>query len=57
LTDLLDVVSAVDDAFGIKVPVEQWLHAVHMNASPARQKFVMRELCRSIDALMAAPAV
>jgi acyl carrier protein len=54
--DLLDVVSAVDDAFGIKLPVEQWLHAVHMNAAPAGQHFVMRELCASINALIAAPA-
>ncbi len=54
--DLLDVLSAVDDAFGIRVPVEQWLHAVQMNATPAGQHFVMRELCASIDALVAAPA-
>jgi acyl carrier protein len=54
--DLLDVVSAVDDAFGIRVPVEQWLHALHMNAGLAGQQFVMRELCASIDGLVAAPA-
>lgn len=54
--DLLDVVSAVDDVFGIRVPVEQWLHAVHMNAGPAGQQFVMRELCASIDGLIATPA-
>jgi acyl carrier protein len=54
--DLLDVVSAIDEAFGIKVPVEQWLHAVHMDAAPARRHFVMRGLCASIDALIAAPA-
>ena len=54
--DLLDVVSAVDDAFGVRVPVEQWLHAMHMDAGPAGQQFVMRELCASIDALIATPA-
>jgi acyl carrier protein len=54
--DLLDVVSAVDEAFGIRVPVEQWLHAVHMNDAPAGQHFVMRELCTNIDALLAAAA-
>ena len=53
--DLLDVVSAIDDSFGVRVPVEQWLHAVHMNTAPARQHFVMRELCASIDALIVAP--
>ena len=54
--DFLDVVSAVDDAFGIRVPVEQWLHAMHLDAAHAGQQFVMRELCASIDALIAAPA-
>src|SRR5277367_5352026 len=54
--DLLDVVSTVDDVFGIRVPVEQWLHAVHMKESAAGQYFVMRELCASIDALIATPA-
>jgi acyl carrier protein len=54
--DLLDVVAAVDDAFGVRVPVERWLHALHMHAGQAGQQFVMRELCASIDALIAAPA-
>jgi acyl carrier protein len=54
--DLLDIVFAVDDAFGIRVPVEQWLHEVHMNTTPSGQHFVMRELCASIDALIAAAA-
>jgi acyl carrier protein len=54
--DLLDVVSAVDEAFGVRVPVERWLHAVHMDAGPAGQQFVMRALCASIDALIATPA-
>jgi acyl carrier protein len=54
--DLLDVVAAVDDAFGVRVPVERWLHALHMHAGQAGQHFVMRELCASFDALTAAPA-
>jgi len=54
--DLLDVVSAIDDAVGVRVPVEQWLHAMHINAAPAGQHFVMRELCTNIDALLAAQA-
>ena len=54
--DLLDVVSAVDEAFGVRVPVERWLHAVHMDAGPAGQQFVMRELCASIDGLIATSA-
>src|SRR5262249_15359812 len=33
--DLLGVVSAIDDTFGVRVPVEQWLHAKHMNATQA----------------------
>ena len=54
--DLLDVVAAVDDVFGIRVPVEQWLHAVHLDTALAGQHFVMWQLCVSIDALIAAPA-
>ena len=54
--DMLDVISAVDDAFGVRVPIEQWLHAIHLNATLAEQHFVMRRLCASIDALIAEPA-
>ena len=28
--DLLDITFAIDDAFGIAMPIDQWLHAVHM---------------------------
>ena len=53
--DMLDVVSAVDDAFGVRVPVEQWLHAMHMNGGHVGHYFVMREFCASIDAQRLGP--
>ena len=28
--DLLDITFAVDDAFGLAKPIDQWLHALHM---------------------------
>jgi acyl carrier protein len=49
--DLLDVGCVVDDAFGIRLPLEQWLHAVHMKRAAAERCFVMRDICASIDAL------
>lgn len=52
--DLLDVGFAVDDAFGIRMPLEQWLHAVHLRQAAADQRFVMRELCAGIEALVIA---
>ena len=52
--DLFDVGFALDDAFGIRVPLEQWLHAVHMNMTPAGQCFVVRELCAYIDVTIGA---
>jgi acyl carrier protein len=54
--DLLDVGFAVDDAFGIRMPLERWLHAVHLRQAAADQRFVMRELCADIDALVTATA-
>src|ERR1700692_4211488 len=34
--DLLDLGFAVDDAFGITMPLGQWLHAAHLKTCPAR---------------------
>jgi acyl carrier protein len=47
--DLLDVGFGVDDAFGITLPLDQWLHAVHMKGPAADSYFVVGELCRYID--------
>ena len=51
--DLLDVGFALDDAFGIHVPLEQWLHAAQMKRA-AERCLIVRELCASIDTLTGA---
>ena len=53
--DLLDITFAIDDAFGIAMPIGQWLHAVHLGRTPSDQYFVMRGFCATIDALIVAP--
>jgi acyl carrier protein len=53
--DLLDIGFALDDAFGIRVPLEQWLHAAQMKR-PAERCLIVRELCASIDTMMDAAA-
>jgi acyl carrier protein len=53
--DLFDIGFALDDAFGIRVPLEQWLHTVHMKRATERC-FIVRELCASIDTMTGAAA-
>ena len=48
--DLLDITFAIDDAFGIAMPIGQWLHAVHVGRIPSDQYFVMKRFCGNIDA-------
>ena len=52
--DLLDVTFAIDDAFGIAMPISQWLRTVHMGRISSDQYFVMKGFCARIDALIAA---
>jgi acyl carrier protein len=52
--DLLDITFAIDDAFGIVMPINQWLRAVHMGRISSDQYLVMRGFCANIDALMVA---
>jgi len=54
--DLLDIGFAIDEAFGVRMPIEQWLHAVHMKAAAAADHFVLREICARIDELIVAAA-
>ncbi len=49
--DLLDIGFAIDDAFGIELPLESWLRAVHMRTEAAEQYFVVQAVCAEIDAL------
>jgi acyl carrier protein len=54
--DFLDIVFAIDKAFGIKVPVEQWTQQVNAGDAPAEQYFVMKNLALRIEELVAAKA-
>ncbi len=50
--DFLDIAFAIDKAFGIKLPLEQWTQEV--NEGTTEQYFVMQNLCARIDGLVAA---
>jgi acyl carrier protein len=52
--DRLDITFAIDDAFGIAMPINQWLRAVHMGQISSDQYLVMRGFCANIDALVVA---
>ena len=54
--DFLDIVFAIDKAFGIKVPVEAWTQEVNSGDAPAEQYFVMKNLAARIEELVAAKA-
>lgn len=54
--DFLDIVFAIDKAFGIKVPLESWTKDINENQAPSDDYFVMRNLCARIDELIAARA-
>ncbi len=52
----LDIAFAIDKAFGIKMPLEQWTQEVNEGKAPAEQYFVLHNLCARIDELVAAKA-
>ena len=52
--DFLDVAFAIDKAFGIKLPLEQWTEEVNEGNTPAEEYFVLGNLCRHIDDFVAA---
>ena len=52
--DFLDVAFAIDKAFGIKMPLEQWTQEVNEGKATTEQYFVLKNLCAHIDALVAA---
>ena len=54
--DFLDVTFAIDKKFGIKMPVEKWMEDVNEGRAKAEEFFVMRNLVRHIDNLVAAKA-
>lgn len=52
--DFLDIVFAIDKAFGIKIPLEKWTQEVNDGKASTEEYFVMKNLCAKIDALVAA---
>lgn len=52
--DFLDVAFAIDKAFGIKMPLEQWTQDVNEGRASSDDYFVMKNLCAAIDGLVAA---
>jgi acyl carrier protein len=51
--DFLDIVFAIDKAFGIKIPLEQWTQDVNEGRAPTEEYFVLKNLCGKIDELVA----
>jgi acyl carrier protein len=54
--DFLDVTFAIDKKFSIKMPVEKWMEDVNEGRAKAEEFFVMKNLVRRIDELVAAKA-
>ena len=52
--DFLDIAFAIDKAFGIKLPLEQWTQEVNEGKASTEQYFVLNNLCSPIDELVAA---
>ena len=52
--DFLDVAFAIDKAFGIKMPLEQWTQEVNQGGVSGDEYFVLEGLARNIDKLVAA---
>ena len=52
--DFLDIAFAIDKAFGIKLPLEQWTQKINDGQATTEQYFVLKNLCAQIDELIAA---
>ena len=54
--DFLDIAFAIDKAFGIKLPLEQWTQDVNEGKATTEQYFILDNLCACINGLIAARA-
>jgi acyl carrier protein len=52
--DFLDIAFAIDKAFGIKLPLEQWTQEVNDGTASTDTYFVLKNLSTRIDELIAA---
>lgn len=49
----LDITFEIDQRFKIKIPIEDWMQQVNQNQADSDDFFVIRNLCKRIDALAA----
>lgn len=49
----LDIAFAIDQKFGIQMPIENWMQAVNEGTTDSGEFFVVGNLCRRIDDLVA----
>lgn len=47
----LDIAFEIDQRFGIKMPIEDWMSQVNQGDVDSAEFFVVGNLCRNIDAL------
>jgi len=52
----LDVAFEIDKRFGIRLPIEDWLQNVKDGQYEGDEYFVLKNLCKHIDALVGAKA-
>ena len=52
--DFLDVAFTIDQAFGIKMPLEKWVQEINDGKATTEQYFVLERLRARIDELIAA---
>ena len=52
----LDITFEIDQAFGIKLPVEDWMGRVNEGKDKGDEYFIVGNLCSQIDSLRAALA-
>jgi len=52
--DFLDVAFTIDQAFGIKMPLEKWVQEINDGKATTEQYFVLEKLRARIDELIAA---
>jgi acyl carrier protein len=54
--DFLDAIFAVDKTFGIKLPIQEWSQDVTDGKATGDHYFMLKNLCASIDGLIAKKA-
>ena len=52
--DFLDVAFTIDQAFGIKMPLQKWVQEINDGKATTEQYFVLEKLREGIDELIAA---